>query len=64
MFALCGLWDLGRMLATPLVNIFSIFNVALLVHSVLFVFLCLPLTSILYKHLQVGDLGAGPSQGN
>lgn len=43
---------------------FSIFNVALLVHRVLFVFLCLPLASILYKHLWGGDLGAGPSQGS
>lgn len=55
-----GIGNLKRMLSTPLVNIFGFFNVGLLVPSILFVFLWLLLTSILYKHLWGGDMEAGP----
>lgn len=60
MFALRGPQDLRRMLSTPRVNIFGFFGAELLVHSILFVFLWLLLTSVLYKHLWGGNWGPGP----
>ena len=62
MFGLCGHWDLRRMLSAPLVNRFGFFNVELLVHGILFVFLWLLLTGSFTNICGGvgGDLGAGP----